>query len=128
MLGLTPRVKTCQGELVIEISWSSQKLEKDCSTDANGRRCWGAQQWAVLKRRLAVLLAAPTLAHMDGLPGNCHALRADRAGEFAVNLWGPYRLIFAPDHDPLPRLPDGGLNRAEVTKIKIREVADYHGN
>jgi toxin HigB-1 len=64
---------------------------------------------------------------MHTLPGKCHALSGDRAGEFAVGLWGSYRLIFAPDHDPLPRLPDGGIDTAHVTSIVIREVVDYHG-
>jgi proteic killer suppression protein len=64
---------------------------------------------------------------MDGVPGHCHQLRADRHGEFAVDLWGAYRLVFEPDHDPLPRLPDGGLDRSLVTRIRIKEVVDYHG-
>lgn len=64
---------------------------------------------------------------MEGVPGKCHQLRADRAGEFALDLWGPYRLIFVPDHDPIPRLSDGGIDRAQVTRILIKEVDDYHG-
>lgn len=64
---------------------------------------------------------------MDGVPGNCHQLVADRAGAFAVDLWGQYRLLFEPDHDQLPELPDSGIDRAKVTKIVIKEVVDYHG-
>ena len=64
---------------------------------------------------------------MDGVPGNCHQLSADRDGKFAVDLWGPYRLTFAPDHDPVPTLPDGGIDKSQVTKITIEEVVDYHG-
>ena len=78
--------------------------------------------------RLASLRAAPTLADMRGVPGNCHRLTADRAGEFAVALRGPYRLIFEPDHDPVPRLDDGGVDTTRVTDIRIKEVNDYHGN
>lgn len=76
---------------------------------------------------MASLTAAPTLQDMEGVPGNCHQLHADRAGEFAVDLWGSYRLIFEPGHNPLPELPDGGIDRARVTKIVIKEVIDYHG-
>lgn len=43
-----------------------------------------------------------------------------------MDLWGQYRLIFEPDHEPLPELLDGGVDRAKVTKILIREVVDYH--
>jgi len=102
-------------------------LEKDCSHDRQGVVRWGPENWPRLKRRLASLAGAPTLQDMDGVPGNCHQLRADRAGQFAVDLWGSYRLVFEPDHDPLPELPDGGIDRARVTKIVIKEVVDYHG-
>lgn len=64
---------------------------------------------------------------MDGVPGACHQLHGDRAGDFAVNLWGAYRLVFVPDHDPSPLLADGGIDRAKVTRILIKEVVDYHG-
>jgi proteic killer suppression protein len=102
-------------------------LEKACSDERRGTKHWGADQWSLLKRRLATLAAAPTLQDMEGAPGRCHQLRADRAGEFAVNLWGSYRLVFEPDHNPLPLLDDGGIDRARVTKIVTKEVVDYHG-
>jgi proteic killer suppression protein len=103
-------------------------LEKSCSDDRQGTKTWGAEQWKVLKMRLASLRAAPTLAEMDGVPGNCHGLHADRDGQFALDLRGPYRLIFEPDHEPIPQLKDGGINTAEVTNIRIEEVDNYHGN
>jgi hypothetical protein len=65
---------------------------------------------------------------MDGAPGNLHALRADRRGRFSISLWGPYRLIIAPDHNPLPRLDDGGIDLYAVTAVRILEVVDYHGD
>jgi proteic killer suppression protein len=114
--------------LVIEISWANRKLEKSCSDDGRGTKQWGAEQWKVLRVRLASLRAAPTLADMHGVPGHCHPLTADRAGEFAVDLRGQYRLIFEPDHDPVPRLDSGGIDMTKVTDIRIKEVDDYHGN
>jgi proteic killer suppression protein len=81
-----------------------------------------------MKRRLASLAVAPTLMHMQGVPGRCHQLQADRSGQFGVHLWGSYRLVFVPDHDPITTLADGGIDRAFVTKILIVEVVDYHGD
>lgn len=81
----------------------------------------------MLKRRIVSLEAASTLANLEGVPGRCHQLGADRAGEFALDLRGSFRLVFGPDHDPLPLLDDGGLDRSKVTKVVIREVVDYHG-
>jgi toxin HigB-1 len=112
---------------IIDIDWSDRKLQKSCSTDKDGRRTFGADQWKVLKRRLVSLEAAPTLADMVGVPGNFHQLSADRAGQFTLDLRGSYRLILFPNHDPVPQLADGGINRALVTKIVITEVVDYHG-
>lgn len=114
------------GRRAIDIAWSDRKLEKQCASDKAGLRHFGKDHWSMLRRRLDALTAAPTLEDMDGVPGNCHALSADRAGQFAVNLWGPYRLIFAPDHDPVPTLDDGGIDRSLVTSVSIVEVADYH--
>jgi proteic killer suppression protein len=116
------------GAPVIEILWSNRKLERSCSDDRRGARQWGAEQWKVLKLRLASLRAAPTLSDMHGVPGNCHPLRADRVGQFAVDLRGPYRLVFEPAHEPVPRLADGGIDTTKVTSIRIEEVEDYHGN
>jgi proteic killer suppression protein len=64
---------------------------------------------------------------MEGVPGNCHQLHADRSGDFALDLWGPYRLVFTPANDPPPESSDGGIDPSRVTQIEIKEVVDYHG-
>ena len=112
---------------IIDIRWSDHKLQKACATDKAGQRRFGADQWKVLKRRIVSLEAAVTLAALAGVPGNCHQLSADRGGEFALDLRGSYRLLFVPDHDPVPALPDGGIAESLVTKVLITEVVDYHG-
>jgi len=112
---------------IIDISWSDRKLQKSCSNDKNGKRTFGADQWKVLKRRIVSLEVAPTLADMQGVPGRFHELSADRAEQFSLDLRGSYRLIFKPDHEPVPLLDDGGVARTLVTKIVITEVVDYHG-
>jgi proteic killer suppression protein len=99
-----------------------------CSSDGEGQRRWGADHWQILKRRITTLAAAPRLEDMGMLPGHCHPLHGNREGEFAVSLWGSYRLVFAPNNDPLPLLDDGGLDRLRVTSISIKEVVDYHGD
>jgi proteic killer suppression protein len=116
------------GSIVIDISWANGKLEKQCATDRAGLRRWGAEHWKIMKRRLASLVASPTLAAMDGVPGHCHQLSGDRAGHFAMSLWGAVRLVFVPDHQPVPTLGDGGIDRSKVTAISIVEVVDYHGD
>jgi proteic killer suppression protein len=114
-------------EDIIDISWADHKLERTCADERTGRRRFGAERWKLLKRRLMSLDAAPTLADMNGVPGKCHALRADRAGEFAVHLDGSYRLVFEVDHEPVPERTSGGIDETRVTSIRILEVVNYHG-
>lgn len=77
--------------------------------------------------RLAQLEAAETLEDMRSLPGaRCHELTGDRKGQIAVDLVHPKRLVFIPDHVPLPAKPDGGLDWNGVTSICIEEIVDYH--
>jgi proteic killer suppression protein len=64
---------------------------------------------------------------MSNVPGNCHALSADRRGQYAVHLWGAMRLVFEPAHDPLPKLQDGGIDIKRITRINIGGILDYHG-
>lgn len=81
----------------------------------------------VLQIRMAVLASARNLSQVPTTPPDrCHMLRGDRMGQYAVDLVHPYRLIFEPNHDSVPRLPDGGVNLEEVTSITIIEVSDYH--
>ena len=58
--------------------------------------------------------------------GRCHELKGDRKGQFSVDLKHPKRLVFEPDHDPVPRKPDGGIDLAQVTRIVLIEIADTH--
>lgn len=45
--------------------------------------------------------------------GNCHPLKGDRAGQYAMDLVQPFRLIFDKDKE-------------EVLWVRIIEVTDYH--
>jgi proteic killer suppression protein len=115
-----------EGRETIIVEFADPKLGELCASDKKARRRW--PEWERLKRRLASLRSANTLADMTGVPGHCHALTADRAGQFALDLWAAYRLIFEPADNPLPRLPDGGLDRSQVRRVRILEVVNYHGN
>ena len=77
--------------------------------------------------RLAVLTAAGNLAKVPTTPPErMHQLEGKRKGQFAVDLDHIHRLVFVPNHDPLPRTEDGGIDRVQVTAITINEVVDYH--
>lgn len=80
-----------------------------------------------VNQRKEDLKAADTLAVMRMIPAaRCHELKGDRKGELAVDVSGNCRLIFEPEHDPIPEKEDGGLNWEEITAIEILEIQDYH--
>jgi len=60
-------------------------------------------------------------------PGpRCEELKGNRAGAFSVRVHNGYRIVFVPDHDPVPRKDDGGVNWSAVTAIRIESIEDYH--
>ena len=101
-------------------------MQTSCSSERAAARRWG-ENAPLLLTRLAMLVAAERLGDLVGAPGKLHALTGNRAGQFALSLRGPHRLIFAIADDPIPTLPDGGVNLAEVRSVLILEVAQYHG-
>lgn len=110
----------------MEISFQSDAVEALCNDGGLAKRKLGAPCAKKLRARLDDLDAAADLAVMRGLPGRCHELSGDRAGQFAIELHGGVRLVFTPNHEPLPRKPDGGLDWKAITAIRIIEVIDYH--
>lgn len=110
----------------MELEFSSKKIEKTLNSESLIRRDYGYANGRKIMRRLEVLAAAPSLAHVPrSKPERCHQLTQDRDEEYAVDIEHPYRLIFRPQ-DPIPRLPDGGVDVAAVTRIVIIGIKDYH--
>ena len=104
-----------------------RKLERDCSDEQRALKRFGKERWSALRKRLASLAAASNIADLEGVPGKCHALTGDRAGQFAMSVTASERLIFVPASNPPPLLPDGGLDRRSVTQVEILQLVDYHG-
>jgi proteic killer suppression protein len=59
-------------------------------------------------------------------PTRRHQLKGDLDGSFAVDLAHPFRLIFRPAMNPVPKKEDGGIDLDQVTAIQIDDVTDYH--
>lgn len=110
----------------MDITFSSEKLRDECTIERERLRTYGKIRGKALGRRMDDLNAADNLGVMRNLPGRCHVLTGDRAGQFALDVGQPYRLIFEPEHDPIPTLDDGGFDWDRITAIRILEVIDYH--
>lgn len=110
----------------MDIKFKSNKLGKSLSIPKEISKTYGDMAKKV-NQRMKEFSSSKNLSVLGTLPGpNCHELKGSREGQLAVDISGNFRIIFEPNHDPLPLLADGGLDWQYVTSIKILEVTDYH--
>lgn len=109
------------------IEYDTRKLAKNAKTISTIATAYGVLAKNIIKR-LAELEAVPNLNDLRFIPqANCHMLKGQRAGHFAVDISGNFRIIFIPNHNPVPVLKDGGMDWSLITKITITEIGiDYH--
>ena len=109
------------------IIFRTAKLQRTFNSEKALVREYGNKNAKRIAVRMAVLSAA---AHLSAVPtkkpDRCHQLKGTRQGQFAVDLVHPFRLVFCPSHNPVPRKEDGGVDVFRVTAIEIVEVEDYH--
>lgn len=112
----------------MEIRFKSFRMQKACNSERESVREWGSPNARKLRQRLTELQAAETLEDMRKVPAaRCHPLKGDRAGQFAVDLSHPFRLVFEPADNPVQKKNDGGIDLEKITSITILSVEDYHG-
>ena len=110
----------------MKISYKSNKLEKRLTEAKEMQKAFGTIAKKI-SQRISELRAAPNLDVMKTIPAaNCHELKGDRQGEFAVKISGNFRLIFIPDHNPVPMKDDKSIDCIKITDIQILEIGDYH--
>lgn len=110
----------------MKINFNSNKLEKQLTIPKEMQKAFGEMAKKV-SQRMKELKAADNLAVMRTIPAaKCHELRQDRKGQLAVSISGNYRIIFIPDHEPIPNKEDGGMDWDSITIIEVIEVEDYH--
>jgi proteic killer suppression protein len=110
----------------MDISFANDKLKRQLSNEKSLKRAFGDRARR-LQLRLDLLKAAGCLDDVLPVPPpRRHELTGDWRGHFAVDLTGNWRLIFRPNHDPVPVTPDGGVDLKAITAIIIVAVEDYH--
>lgn len=73
------------------------------------------------------LQAADNLSDISHLPpARCHKLHGNRAGQYAVDLINPFRLIFTPmiKREECPENDE--IDQTRITAILIIDIIDYH--
>jgi plasmid maintenance system killer protein len=110
----------------MNLDFKTPKLKKSLTEARELQKVFGTIA-KKLAQRMQQLEAAPNLAVLISYPSaNCHPLKGDRKGEWAVDISGNYRLIFEINQDPVPKKDDGSVNTILVTDIRILETTDYH--
>jgi plasmid maintenance system killer protein len=110
----------------MEIVFASDEDATKWNDSKRLTRMHNVQRAKLIRRRLDDLRAARCLEVFRALPGRCHELKGDRAGQLSLDLDGPYRLICKPAHNPAPAKADGGLDWERVTAVVVLEVVDTH--
>ena len=80
-----------------------------------------------VNQRMKELRAADNLEDFMSIPAaRCHLLHGDKKDCYAVDISGNHRLIFEPDHNPLPKKDDNSVDHLRITDIRILNTEDYH--
>jgi len=110
----------------MKIIFNSKRLQKVVNKRKKLARKFGHQNARKISEIMKMLSATDNLAEVPSKsPVNCHQLKGDKKGHFAVNVHNPYRIIFKPA-EPIPRKEDGGIDLERVIKINIIDIKDYH--
>ena len=108
----------------MNLNYKNKKLEKSPSSLSLIKANYGTRAKLVNQRK-SELQAAPSLETMKSIPAaNCHELKGGLKGKLAVDISGNHRIIFAPNHDPIPTKKDGGRDWFIVTDITITEIGE----
>jgi plasmid maintenance system killer protein len=110
----------------VEIFFRSARLHRVCNSEALLLRTFGRDNGRRIRRRLAVLEAAGSLADVPPTPPErCHALKGDLRGCFAVDVLQPFRIVFSAA-DVLGRVLAARVAAYRVTSILVIDIRDYH--
>jgi proteic killer suppression protein len=105
----------------MQIAFVNNRLKKICLSEKETRKEFGSVGARILMRRLSQLQDVANLEQLRDQPGHWHELTGDRWGELAVSLEGGNRLVFEPNHDPIPRKPDGGLDWTKSLMLLLQK-------
>lgn len=108
----------------MEIRFRNKKLREVCEQRKVAVKTMGSPSADKLRIRLAALEAASCVS--DLVARRPHELTGQRAGQFALDLSGGWRLVFSPDNEPRPAREGGGIDWQRVTIVCIEYIGDYH--
>lgn len=98
----------------MEITYKNKKIQKVCISASFAEQIYGYEMALKIHMRVDQITAADTVEEMIKYKiGRCHPLKANRKGQYAVDLVHPYRLVFE-------------INGNKIQIANIIEIVDYH--
>jgi proteic killer suppression protein len=110
----------------MDIIFADKKLKKYANHNGLARQKLGAQRAKAFQKRMEDIRDADSFADFEHLPGNYHQLKGNRKDQWSCDLDQPYRLIFMPAADPIPKDNDGKQVLTDIRAIIILEINNYH--
>lgn len=110
--------------LPMEIAFESKQLREICERESKAKREFGNKVAEGLKRRLADLRAADSMA--DVAAGNAREVTADAGPVMVIDLCDGYAIIFHANHLKNPLNDSGAVDWSCVSRIKVLRVEKSH--
>jgi toxin HigB-1 len=110
----------------MDILFEDAKLKKLINDEKKCTKKFGAICTKKIQRRLQNIREAEHFGQLKDLPGRFHALKEDRAGQYAFDLEHPLRLVIRPELTPTNTDPSGYLIDEITTIVIVIEIFDYH--
>lgn len=98
----------------MEVLYRTRKLERQYENHGEAVKAYGEQVGRKYVQRIGIIRAARDIEELKRLPGlRCHALKGNRAGQWAANLTDFARLIFT-------------LEGTRLEIVRIEEVSKHY--
>jgi toxin HigB-1 len=108
----------------VDVYFVDRQLAEVCASERAMRRKFGVVRAKRLAARLQQLRVADNLQDLTTVTTRCHELKGDLAGVLALDLDGPYRLLFEPVNWDVD--DQNQLDWLAVKAVAITGVVDYH--
>ncbi|MFB6318510.1 type II toxin-antitoxin system RelE/ParE family toxin [Saccharicrinis sp. FJH54] len=108
------------------IIFADRNLRKYANDNKLAIKKMGQKRAKLFQRRLEDMSDSESFADLEYLPGRFHQLTHNRQDHWSCDLDHPYRLIFKPAEDPIPKDNAGKQILIEIKSLEIIEVINYH--
>jgi len=100
----------------VQVTFRNKKLEKCYGDYTSACREWGNDVARKYIQRIDIIQETANMKDLCTLPGlNCHELKGNRAGQYAIRLLGFWRLIFT-------------LRDKQMEIVRVEEVSKHYGD